>query len=65
MEIPKIRRLGKRAGRVSSHQGRDFLEVLRTFVRAAGGNADVPSLHGQAGQTSLFGETQVHPGRRF
>lgn len=30
-------------GAFSSHQGRDFLEVLRAFVRAAGGNnADVP-----------------------
>lgn len=30
-------------GAFSSHKGRDFLEVLRAFVRAAGGNnADVP-----------------------
>lgn len=30
-------------GAFSSNQGRDFLEVLRAFVRAAGGNgADVP-----------------------
>ena len=45
-------------GAFSSNQGRDFLEVLRAFVRAAGGNgADVPAPARGASQTSLFGDT--------
>lgn len=41
-------------GAFSSNQGRDFLEVLRAFVRAAGGNnADVPE-PARKGRTNKF-----------
>ena len=47
-------------GAFSSNQGRDFLEVLRAFVRAAGGNgADVPESGWGVRQENLFGETPV------
>lgn len=54
-------------GAFSSNKGRDFLEVLRAFVRAAGGNgADVPApaRGGQVRQACLA-TRRMHHGRRF